>query len=290
MVLDSRITWEKLSLELELLSKEEPRTLVPLLIGINSLLKMDDSHDWCLRTVNFMTYELAALSEGKSEAERFEILNEFLFRGREFRVQNMNRHSSTTEDLLIKPVLENRGGALIPTGLLYLHLANQLDLMICVLNQPAFHILKWVRGSKSSFIDLTQDGKVLDEEELLRVLSTCGAAQLKGADGIAQSETISFKDIMIAYLHDLRAAYRRDNQLDLCHAALSMILKIVPTNLRYLGERAVLRKEMGHHKEAQQDLKRYFSFTDVSQAPIEIQNAARELTAMNSPNNSDALH
>lgn len=280
MVLDSRITWEKLSLELELLQKEEPRTLVPILIGINSLLKMDDSQDWCLRTVNFMTYELAALCEGKNEADRFEILNEFLFRGREFRIQNLNRKCATVEDLLVKNVLEQRGGGLIPTALLYIHLANQLDLMLFVLNQPAFHILKWSRGSKASFIDLTQEGKVLDEEELLRVLSTCGGAQ----------QNISFRELLVCYLHDLRSAYRRNNELDLCHAVLSMILKIEPTNLKYLGERAILRKEMGHVKEAQQDLKRYFSFTDVSNAPADIQLASRELCAMTSSSSSDAVH
>ncbi len=291
MVLDSRITWEKLSLELELLQKEEPRTLIPLLIGINSLLKMDDSQDWCLRTVNFMTYELAAMCEGKNEADRFEILNEFLFRGREFRIQNLNRKCATVEDLLIKQVLEQRGGGLIPTALLYIHLANQLDLMLFVLNQPAFHILKWSRGSKSSFIDLTQEGKILDEEELLRVLSSCGGAQLKGPDGNGRSESISFRELLVCYLHDLRAAYRRIGELDLCHAVLSMILKIEPTNLKYLGERALMRKEMGHIKEAQQDLKRYFSFTDVSNAPADIQLASRELSAMTSPSSSsDAVH
>ncbi|MEK6556225.1 MAG: transglutaminase family protein [Bdellovibrionota bacterium] len=290
MVLDSRITWEKLGLELELIAKEEPRSLLPLLVAINSLLQMDDTgQDRCLRSINFMTYELAAMCEKRSEADRFQTLNDFLFTTRDFRVNSLNRKSLCSKDLLLTSVLEERGGAAIPVSLLYMHLAQELDLPVFIVNQPQFNLLKWVRGSKCQFIDIAERGKILDEEELLRHMNL----QPKGSTAACdenKSEVVSLKALLLAYLTDLKTALLRENEIDLGHAVLSMILKVEPTNLRHLGERALLRKTMGHLKEAQQDLKRYFSFVDVSNAPTEIQMASKEIQALSASTSNEVIH
>lgn len=288
MVLESRITWEKLCLELELLTKEEPKSLIPLMIGINSILRMDDSHEWCTRTVNFMVYELAALCENKSEGERFEILNDFFFETRDFQIHSLNRSTQTPSQLLLKDVLEERAGASLAIMVLYLHLAHRLDLPIFAVNQPQLHVLKWVRGSKASFVDLAEDGRVISEEELLAIINR-DLGKTGSPLEEQKLEVLSFKSLLVQYLNDLRGCYRREKNHDLLHAVLSMLLKIEPNNLKYLGERALLRKEMGHHKEAMQDLKRYFSFTDITCAPHEIQLAARELQALQMYS-SDLVH
>jgi regulator of sirC expression with transglutaminase-like and TPR domain len=291
MVLDSRITWEKLGLELELLSKEEPRSLLPLLIAINSLLQMDDSHqDRCSRAINFMTYELAAMCEKQTEADRFQLLNDFIFTTRDFRVNNLNRKSLSSKDLLLNTVLEERGGAAIPVSLLYMHLAQELDLPIFIVNQPQYNLLKWVRGSKCQYIDVAERGKVLDEEELLKVMNLRPKLPTTAAAEECPSEAVSLKTLLLNYLNDLKHALLRENEVDLGHAVLSMILKVEPTNLRHLGERALLRKQMGHLKEAQQDLKRYFSFVDISNAPTEIQMASKEIQALSTAASSEVIH
>lgn len=289
MVLESRITWEKLCLELELISKEEPKSLIPLLIGINCILNLDDSHDWCSRTVNFMVYELAALCENKTESERFEILNQFFFETRDFQIKNVGRSSLTSSEMLIRTILEERAGASLPILILYLHLAHCLDLPIFAIHQPRHHVLKWVRGSKASFIDLAESARILDDEELLQIINR-DVRPVASINEMPQLETLSFKALLTKYLHDLRRIYLNEKKDDLTHAVLSMLLKLEPTNLKYLGERALLRKQMGHHREAMQDLKRYFSFTDISQAPSEIQLAARELQALTLYANPEMIH
>ena len=296
MVLESRITWEKLGLELELLAKEEPRSLLPILIGINSLLRMDDSgQDRCLRALNFMTYELAAICEKQSEADRFQLLNDFLFTTRDFRINNLNRKTLSSRDLLISNVIEERGGGAIPVALIYMHLAQELDLPIFIVNQPQYHLLKWVRGSKCEFIDVSEKAKILCEDEILKYLnlnqpkvSTVSMATANCDD--PKSEVVSLKSLLMVYLADLKTALMRENETDLSHAVLSMLLKIEPTNLRWIGERALLRKQMGHLKEAQQDLKRYFSFIDISNAPTEIQVASKEIQALSVAATTETMH
>jgi regulator of sirC expression with transglutaminase-like and TPR domain len=64
-----------------------------------------------------------------------------------------------------------------------------------------------------------------------------------------------------------------------------------PNNLRYLADRAVVRKKLGHQKEALSDIKRYFSFTDQNSAPENIQLLYKELSAMHAPAKShDLIH
>jgi regulator of sirC expression with transglutaminase-like and TPR domain len=289
MVLESRITWEKLCLELELISKEEPKSLIPMMIGINSILGMNDSPDWCSRAVNFMVYELNTLCENKSESERFEILNNFFFVTRDYQIKNVSRRHLLSSEMLIKTILEERAGAALPVLILYLHLAHRLDLPIFAINQPQNHVLKWVRGAKAAFIDLAENARLMTEEELLQIINR-GLGRIGSPIEEPKLEVLSFKSLLAQYLHDLRRIYLNEKNNDLAHAVLSMLLKIEPTNLKYLGERALLRKQMGHHKEALQDLKRYFSFTDITQAPPEIQMASRELHALNVVSNPEMLH
>lgn len=290
MVLESRITWEKLGLELELVSKEEPRSLIPILIGINSLLKMDDGQDRCLRALNFMTYELAAICEKQSEADRFQLLNDFLFTSRDFRVNNLNRKTLTSKDLLISSVIDERGGGAIPIALIYMHLAHELDLPIFIVNQSQYNLLKWVRGSKCQLVDIAEKGKALSDEEILKFLNMNQAKVATTACDDSKSEVVTLKSLLMVYLNDLKNALLRENENDLAHAALSMCLKVEPNNLRHLGERALLRKQMGHLKEAQQDLKRYFSFTDISNSPTEIQVAAKEIQALSQSAATEIMH
>jgi regulator of sirC expression with transglutaminase-like and TPR domain len=146
-----------------------------------------------------------------------------------------------------------------------------------------------VRGSKASFVDLADDARLMTEEELLQLINR-DLGRIGSVTEAPKLEALSFRSLLVQYLHDLRRIYINEKNDDLAHAVLSMLLKIEPTNLKYLGERALLRKQMGHHKEALQDLKRYFSFTDITQAPLEIQHAARELQALSVLSNPEMLH
>ena len=160
MNLESRITWQKLSLELELLSSEDPSTLVPLIVGLNSALWPEQDYERIHRSINFMTYELISKAEGYEEEDRYQILNDYFFDQKGFQFVLPQEHSSNPSDLLVEPVLQNKKGESLPLAILYQHLANHLDLPIYLVNMNSMLVLKWVRVGKSNFIHLFDHGRI----------------------------------------------------------------------------------------------------------------------------------
>ena len=279
MVTDSRITWEKLCLELELLREEEPKSLLPILIGVHAILRGDEFQDWCVRNVNFMVYELAAQCEGKSEAEKLDILNDFFFVQKDFQITHLNRNMLSEKDCLIRHVLTDRAGAALPMAMIYIHLATQVDLPLALVNLESLNICKWLRGSKCSYLDLARSGSVLGDEDILDMVTRMRQAQI-GSVEEAKLEVLTGQKILTYYLEDLKETLKRQDEKDLHHAVLSMLLKLDNNNLAYIGERALVRKELGFEKEAMADLKRYLSFAEMASAPMDIQRAFKEINAM----------
>ncbi len=289
MVLDSRITWEKIKLELELLSKEEPQSLLPLMIAINSLLRGDNFQDWCSRNINFMSFELNANCSELPEVERVQALNKFFFEDKDYSIRETKRPQLTDRDLFVRDVLSERNGGSLPISLIYTHLAFDLNLPMMLVNINSLCLVRWLRADSCSYLDLSRGGEILSEQQLLNFLNT--ESSVKSLEGQTEKlEVLNFKQVMRVYLEDLAASLARSNEPDLVHAVLSMLLVLQPNNLKYLSDRALLRKSLGFQKEALSDIKRYFSFCDMENAPSDIQAAFKEITAFHKLDIPDTLH
>lgn len=289
MVLDSRITWEKIKIELELLSKEEPQSLLPLMTAINSLLRGDNFQDWCSRNINFMSFELSANCSSMQESERLKALNEFFFQDKDYSIRESRRPHLTDRDLFLRDVLSERNGGSLPIALIYMHLAFHLNLPMMLVNIDSLCLVRWLCSDSRSYIDLTQNGQIIGEEELLKYLNT--ERSVRGLEGQTEKlEVLNFKQVMTVYLEDLASCLARSNEPDLVHAVLSMLLILQPNNLKYLSDRALLRKSLGFQKEALSDIKRYFSFCDMENAPSDIQTAFKEITAFHKIDAPETLH
>lgn len=274
MQVESRMTWEKLAIELELLGSEDTSAIMQLLVGLNSWLCPEDSMEWASRNVNFMTYELMAQSEGLTEAERFELLNKYYFKTKGFQVLQLKPQETQERHLLLKPVLENRAGAPLAIALIYLHFAAHLDLPAYLIQLRNHYLLKWVRGGHSSYIDLCSEGRLVSEEELMQIVT-----RVNEPTGVSESLNIlPNRKTFLRYSEDLMKIYDRTQNNERLYAIYNVILKVEPQNSRIIGRRALLCRQMGLDKEALADLKRYFSFVDRSQAPTEMVVAFQELT------------
>lgn len=235
------------------------RSPLSALITINSRLNGADPQDTCLRAVNFMSYELATLCHGKDEETSFYLLNEFFFHTKKFKLTN--------SPCLLKTILQERAGCGIALGFLYIHLAHGLGLRFQLVHWPLHAILKWERENKCCYFDLEQNGKLLSEEDLLLMIN-------KHKD---QVRTLEIREALVQYLTYLSISYRQNDDMNLLHRTLGLILLLEPENTRFLAERALLRKEIGLIKESLSDFKRFFSFTDRSMASPELINAYEQI-------------
>ena len=269
MTFETRFTWEKLILELKLLRNEDFGAMIPLCIGINSVLWPKENVETCFRQIQFLGYEVLKNCEGLGEAERWEALRRFIFEEKRFHVTSNRPQDITDTDLLIKSVLDEHQGHPLPVVFLILNLAQALDLPIALIQARHHFLLKWVRSGKTIYLDLYNEGRALTDQELIQVLN-------RSASNL---DVWSAKQLMIQYLELLRGAFETSQKLPQLHVIYDLLLQIDETNTAILGQRALLRQKLGFVREAMSDLKRYFSFVERTHAPTEIQQAWLELEA-----------
>lgn len=273
MTLTTRFTWEKLSLELKLLRNEDFGSLIPLCVGINSVLWPKENLESCFREVQFLGFEVSKSCENLSESERWEALRRFLFDQKSFQISSHRIKDTRDRDLLIKNVLDGRCGHPLPIVFLLLHLAHFLDLPMALLQARHHFLLKWVRSGKTVYLDLYNQGRPLSDQELIQVLNRSSS----------NLEVWSAKQLMIQYLELLMQAFDSAQALNQLHIVYNLLLQLDDTNTAVLGQRALLRRKLGYNREALSDLKRYFSFVDHTHAPTELQQAWMELEAVPEP-------
>ena len=271
MPFETRFTWEKLILELKLMRDEDFGALVPLCIGIQSVMWPKDQVETCFRSVQFMGFEVQKASEGKAEAERWEILRQFIFDEKGFQISTSSATEVDENDLLLKEVLQVRTGHPLPVVFLLLHLAHVLDLPMALIQARHHFLIKWVRSGKTIYLDLFNEGRALSDQELIQVLN-------RSASNL---DVFSSKQLMGQYLELLTQAFERSHNFSQLHVVFNLILQMDDTNIAVLGQRALLRQKLGFNREALCDLKRYFSFVDRAHAPMALQHAWNELE--NSP-------
>lgn len=267
MTFETRYTWDKLVLELKHLRAEDFGSLVPLCIGIQSVLWPQDNLETCLRNVQFMGFELLKSCENRTEAERWEILRAFLFEEKSFQFSSLRVTEFGADSLLFKSVLEDRVGHPLSVVFLLLHLANFLDLPMALIQARHHFLLKWVRSGKTIYLDIYNEGRALTDGELIQVLN-------RSASNL---EVWSAKQLVTQYLELLMQTFERTQNLPQLHIVFNLLLQMDDTNISILGQRALLRQKLGYTREALADLKRYFSFVEKVHAPAELQQCWLEL-------------
>lgn len=266
---------EKLRVELLLLKQTPLGSLSTVLNSINQLLWPEESTGKITQTLQYHSTQLKISAQSLTESERLEKLNEYFFKTLDFQVV---ADSTAVHEWLLAPVLENKKGHPIIVSLVYLIFADNLQLPINLLNHKSFSLLKWSRPKESSIVDLTLSGACLTTKQIIE--------RFKSQQFISDElESLSHSQSVTAYIHELLGHLDNEENSLKKLSLLDALLNIDPSNLCYLGQRALLFKTLNQRKPALEDLKRYFSYVDQASAPDNIQNAYYELCLEPSPHN-----
>lgn len=278
MTFETRFTWEKLVLELKLLRNEDFASIVPLCIGINSLIWPKDGCENCFRQMQFLNFEIQKNCEDMSEGDRWEALRKFIFEEKGFQLAVPRPGEMREEQLLLKSVLEERSGHPLTIVFLLLHMAHFLDLPIALIQARHHFLLKWVRSGKTLYLDLYNEGRALTDEELIQVLNRSSS----------NLEVWSAGQMIRQYIDLLIQSFEATQSLPQLHIAYNLLLQLDEGNITALGQRALLRHRLGFSRDALSDLKRYFSFVDQGHAPAEIRQVWLELESAPEPKKREA--
>ena len=93
-----KILWDKLNIDLELLTVSDPNSIIPLILDIHHLLFDQDDINTALRKINFMSYELQNRCEHLTEVDRQTILSDYLFNEKSFLITNLSSQTIDEND------------------------------------------------------------------------------------------------------------------------------------------------------------------------------------------------
>lgn len=268
-MIETRITWEKLLLEIRNLQTEDAASLVPLMIGTNAIIAPKESVETVFRKIHFLTFELTETCKDLSATQRWQKLHRFFFEEKKFKILTERWTELRSEDLLLKPILETRAGHPLPMTLLMLHLALSIELPVTLVQARRQFILKYKNQDAAFYIDILQNGRLLTEEEVFQILQKTDAAK----------EACDARAIYRRYLEELMCLYEQQLEPQTLHSLYNLSLHLDESSLPILARRALLRHRLGFAREALADLKRYFSFVDRCHAPIELQKLMLDLEA-----------
>jgi len=240
------------------------------LVNKRLLASTDTAH--LIRRLQFLCYELRSQLAGNESVEnKFEILNDFFFKQKNFLVQ-LNIESEiddlNCQSLFLENTLVQRSGCPMLISLIYSHLALHIGLPLYFIDLEPKYFLKYEGLAKTLFVDLSRNGSFLTAEELLESIR----CRLKDENiSISQiCESLTFREFLVSYLSHFKKKFIMQSKLNELLIIQNSLLDLLPQNLNLLGERAILYYKLNLPKNSVLDLKRYFSFQHRDRAPQEL--------------------
>ena len=284
MFISNSVSWEKLDLELGQMALDGPASILPVLIAINAYSKDQDVSSEVMKKLNHLTYELSVNCEGLSESERLVQLNDYFFNRWNFQISLENNNPLHWD---YNHILRESSGSALSLSILYIYFAEYIDIPIHMINHPKLSLIKWIRPKNSKYIDLINSGKLLKQNDILELLKNTMSYEFNIDDFLEEIKPLK---IMQTYLNNILKLHIIHNNTAAANSVLNVLLKLFPSDIVYLKQRALIRKSLGLTNEAMADLKSYFSFVENKFADKDLKLAYYELIALNTSEDSSVLH
>ncbi|MBT4762230.1 MAG: hypothetical protein HOO06_11070 [Bdellovibrionaceae bacterium] len=277
MFLNSKITWEKLRLELEIIKTAPPLSLIPILYGFNALLDEKANIESSSHTLLQLSYELKKNCDELPDEDKLNYLNEYFFEQQGFQLSDTNNQNKKLDCWLPEQMIQNKEGAPLLIALLYQYLAFELNLPLQIIFHPHFTLVKWIRpGKKSRIIDLSLHGLVLKDKEISEIFNKYDSGTLKER-GTKLFNSLNTQDILKFYLKSAYSCLKNKEQLEKSLPLLHALIFLLPEKAQFLLERAQVYKTQGALNDAYKDFRKYLSFTEIKNLSQELKTSLYEL-------------
>ena len=256
--MDSTYRFEQLLNDLNRLDPQDYTAVVPLAVGVNSVLNPADCLENCQRQIQFITFELQQDCKGLDGFARWEVLRNYFYTKKEF---------SYESNLWLKQILQNRSGHPLALGFLLVYFANQVGISLQLIQARHHYIVRLTMDNSTSYFDLLNHGHAMSDDDLVKALH-------RSASNL---EAWNARQLLIGYLEEMSRQFEMNEDWERLLKVYDLYLQLDENCTSVIGLRGLLRHKLGLHREALTDLKRYFSFVEKNRAPIEIQMALQDL-------------
>jgi regulator of sirC expression with transglutaminase-like and TPR domain len=252
---------------------EDGSALIPFLLKLDAFL-FHTSKPHNLNSedkIHNLIYNLEDKCAGLSQDDKILVLNDFIFNSSGYLTKITT--DPQPEDFSFNKFFTKKIGNSLLLTLIYQYLAQKIDLPVYAIDLPPYNIVKWYRGDKSLYIDLSNHGRTFNQNEILEYLSQKTLSE-------NSFEILSIKQMFFNYIQALALAYKKNSRRSESLTCLSLLIHSNENDLESLRERAQIYYDQGAYSHSYSDLKRFLSFVDLSCAPDEIKNLYQKLKFM----------
>lgn len=271
--LESRLA--AITLNFSRMGREDYDHLLSAYIDINDLVENFFRPDLFRKELGLLAQELALMANGLNELDRFSLLCHYFFHQMGFQKILPKDRAFSESDLFICSVISCRQGHPLLLSSLYSFLALQIQLPIHPVGMTYPTLLKWVRNGHNAYIDITNQGNVLNDQDFAHILSQ--RYHHWTDNKIKSIDSLSAPQLLMNYLGLLVKFFEDKDDSRILVVLFSLLLKLDPNNIIILARRSLLLMKIGRLQEAFADLKHYFSFVESQQVSSELRFAFLEL-------------
>ena len=187
--------------------------------------------------------------------ERLQVLHEFFFREQGFAGNESDYYNPRNS--CINEVIAARRGIPISLAVVYLSVAERLEMPMAGVSLPGHFIVRYDEDDFHTFIDVYNSGQLLDGDECLSL-----ARQMTGMDhgpspGILKA--VSNRRIMVRMLNNMRSIYLRGKSYVKAGQVLDLLVEALPADADSYILRGAVNVELRKYQAAKLDFQRYLT-------------------------------
>tara|TARA_B100000749_G_scaffold280223_1_gene275296 strand:+ start:4489 stop:5412 length:924 start_codon:yes stop_codon:yes gene_type:complete len=272
--------WERLRLDLKVINDADFMSIAPAMAALHGLIEPHSEYQRHLKSLNFLFFEFQSRWEAQPEkSHELPLLNEFFFSDKMFQPTPSSDLFAPKQFLLGHCVDEKQGHPLL-IQFLYLFLGQQIHLKLSPAHTADGLVIQWTFNDKTHFLHLGLSGRSLEKKELAVIFNSEYIKEKKSNQPAFEplTPTQFFKNYLTSFLnHYLK--HESDNQEMTREKIIlwSAYLELEPNHLPYLRERGMTYFKRGDEEHARFDLIRYFNFTSIDEASVELKRAYYQL-------------
>lgn len=185
--------------------------------------------------------------------ERLQVLHEFFFREQGFAGNQSDYYNARNS--CINEVIASRQGIPISLAVVYLSIADRLDMPMAGVGLPGHFIVRYDEEDFQTFVDVYNNGELLDEEQCFDL-----GRQMTGMDmtpSPAILNPVTNRQIMVRMLNNLRSIYLRGKSYVKAGQVLDLLVEAAPADPDSYILRGAVNVELRKYQAAKSDFQQY---------------------------------
>lgn len=187
--------------------------------------------------------------------ERLQVFHEFFFREQGFAGNELDYYNPRNS--CINEVIASRQGIPISLAVVYLSIADRLDMPMAGVGLPGHFLVRYDEEDFQTFVDVYNNGSLLDEAGCYTLARQMTGMDLTPSPGILNP--VTKRQILVRMLHNMRSIYLRGKLYVKAAQVLDLLVEASPSDADSYILRGAVNVELRKYQAAKSDFERYLT-------------------------------